>query len=371
MSPGKCSKSDDLRFWLALHRAPGIGSRRFAGLLSRFGSPAALFEAGPSDWRAAGVSQRTVAYLRAPDWRAVARDLAWLEGQGRYCLTSVHPGFPPLLGEIPDPPALLFLEGDPVTLARRSIAIVGSRNPTPVGCRIAHDWAEAFVGMEFAIISGLALGIDAAAHQGALDGRGITLAVSGAGPELIYPRQHRKLAERIVAEGGSLVTEFPTGTEPKAVNFPRRNRIISGLALGTLVVEAAPRSGSLITARLAVEQNREVFAVPGSIDNPLSRGCNDLIKEGGAKLVQSVGDVVDELTSWADFAPNLGAPDVQGQAQEGESGLLKCIAYAPTSVDTLIAATGKSAEAVCSELLLLELQGYVASTPGGGYMRIK
>lgn len=360
--------SDDLCFWLALHRTPSIGSQRFSALLARFGTPRAVFEAEPADWRAAGLPDRTIPYLQEPDWKAVAADLAWLSGGGRHCLTRAHPLYPPLLAEIPDPPVLLFIEGEPESLSRRQIGIVGSRNPTPAGRRIAHDWAEALVGAGLAITSGLALGIDAAGHRGALDGGGVTVAVAGAGPDRIYPRQNRELATDIIAGGGALASEFPVGTEPKAMNFPRRNRIISGLSLGILVVEAAPRSGSLITARLAAEQNREVFAVPGSIDNPLARGCNELIREG-AKLVQNVADILEEFDLRTPLAYKTGPLDPEDEA--ARSALLKCIAYGPTSVDTLVAATGISPEAICSELLILELLGYVASAPGGGYMRIK
>lgn len=370
MSLPRCGAPDDLDYWIALHRAPAVGSRRFAALLDRFGTPRAVFEAGPADWRAAGLPEGTLRYLQDPDWRAVDADLAWLGGGGRHCLTRRHPAYPPLLSEIPDPPPLLFVEGESTALSRRHIAIVGSRNPSPAGRRIAQGWAEALVAAGLGVVSGLALGIDAAGHRGALDGGGITVAVSGTGPDRVYPHPHRVLAEEIVAGGGALATEFPVGTAPRAVNFPRRNRIISGLSLGTLVVEAALRSGSLITARLAAEQNREVFAVPGSIDSPLARGCNQLIQEG-AKLVQTVSDILDELEPRMAMAVQREATDFRATASLPDSEILKCIAYAPTSVDTLVAATGRSAEAVCSELLLLELQGYISSAPGGGYMRIK
>lgn len=370
MTASESGRFEELRFWLALHRAPLIGSRRFKALLERFGTPRAVFEAGHTEWRAAGLPEPTLAYLQAPDWRAVAADLAWLEGEHHHGLTSAHPLYPPLLSEIADPPAILFVAGCPEALSLRHIAIVGSRNPSPPGCQTAHDLAKALVSAGFGVVSGLALGIDAAAHQGALDGHGITLAVAGSGPDRIYPRQHQALAEHIVSRQGALVSEFPPGTEPKAAHFPRRNRIISGLALGTLVVEAAERSGSLITARLALEQNREVFAVPGSIYSPLSRGCNGLIR-AGAKLVQSAGDILEEFEFRTHFAAASGPVQVQPGEECPHPELLKCIAYDPTSVDTLVAATGYSAEIISSQLLLLELQGYVASTPGGCFIRLK
>jgi DNA processing protein len=361
----------ELRFWLALHRAPLVGTRRFAALLERFGTPRAVLESRRPEWLAAGLPEPAAVYLEAPDWAAVERDLAWLEAADHHhCLLLGHSGYPPLLAEIADPPVLLFVAGRPDSLALRHIAIVGSRNPSPAGCQSAREFAESLVASGLGIVSGLALGIDAAGHRGALRGGGITVAVAGAGPDRIYPRQHQALAAEIIAGGGALVSEFPPGTEPKAGHFPRRNRIISGLSLGTLVVEAALRSGSLITARLAVEQNREVFAIPGSIYNPLAAGCNDLIKQG-AKLVQSVDDILEELQ----FRPATRSPPSPAEpGPEAECpfpALLKCIAYDPTSVDTLVAVTGNSAEIIASQLLLLELQGFVASTPGGCYIRLK
>ena len=216
----------------------------------------------------------------------------------------------------------------------------------------------------------MAIGIDAAAHRGALDGGGVTLAVAGTGLDQVYPARHRDLAAAIVNSGGALVSEFPTETPPRATNFPRRNRIISGLSAGTLVVEAALRSGSLITARMALEQGREVFAVPGSIHNPMARGCNCLIKQG-AKLVETLDDILEEF-GWP------GAPTWQPAAVSGEEspdaecvGLLKYIAYDPTSVDTLVAATGSTPDAISAMLLRLELQGHIFSTSGGCYCRVK
>lgn len=370
MTSPEPNDSEDFRFWLGLHRAPQIGSRRFQALLKHFGTPKAVFEANRAEWLAAGLPESTIAYLQAPDWRAVANDLAWLDRADRHGLYCNHPLYPPLLSEIADPPAVLFVAGRPEALSHRQIAIVGSRNPSPAGSQTANDLAKALVSAGFGITSGLALGIDASAHRGALAAGGVTIAVAGAGPDRIYPRQHQALAEEIIAGDGALVSEFPPGTEPKASNFPRRNRIISGLALGTLVVEAAERSGSLITARLALEQNREVFAVPGSIYSPLSRGCNDLIR-AGAKLVQTADDILEEFEFRAAFTASSEL--VQAPADEPcpHPALLKCIAYDPTSVDTLVAVTGYSAEIISSQLLLLELQGYVATTPGGHFIRLK
>lgn len=365
------SDVDPLRFWLALHRAPLIGSRRFASLLEHFGSPEKVFTADPAAWTAINVPERTIAYFQKPDWRAVEADLAWLNsGPKRHCLILDDPRYPTLLREIADPPPLLFVEGDPDTLTGRHLAMVGSRSPSPYGRKTAHDLAKALIGEGFGVVSGLAQGIDYAAHRGALDAGGITLAVAGTGPDQVYPRQHRALAEEIVIKGGALISEFPPGTEPRAGNFPRRNRIISGLSLGTLVVEAAPQSGSLITARLALEQSREVFAVPGSIHSPLSRGCNELIKQG-AKLVQGVADIVDEFAFGHSQTARELPPIPLPEGDEPHWALLKCIAYDPTSVDTLVAVTGQSPESIAALLLPLELQGYVESAPGGCYIRVK
>jgi DNA processing protein len=370
LTTGSSEYPEDLRYWLALHRAPLIGSRRFCAILAHFHSPRVLFETKAADLAALGLKEKTIAYLRCPDWQAVEADLRWLSASGHDCLTLHDPRYPALLREIPDPPPLIFVKGDISALASRQVAIVGSRNPTPSGLRIARETASGLVSRGFAITSGLALGIDAAGHSGALEAGGITIAVAATGLDRVYPRRHETLARDIVTRNGALVSEFPPGTAPKADHFPRRNRIISGLSLGTLVVEAAPRSGSLITARLAAEQGREVFAVPGSIYNPLSRGCNELIKNG-AKLIQTVEDIIEEFE--AQISVQCYEPPFQTGSGNDQASmqLLKYIAYDPTSVDTLVAATGNTPEAIASMLLMLELQGHVASTPGGGYVRTR
>lgn len=370
MSDTRSSDSGVLRHWLGLQRAPLIGSKRFLALLDRFGAPEEVFRAGPEAWRAAGLGEKTIAWLGNPDWRAVDKDLAWLQGPACHCLTLDDPLYPPLLREIPDPPPLLFVVGTPGALTLRHIAVVGSRNPTHSGKQIARDLTLALIREGLGVVSGLALGIDAAGHRGALDGGGVTVAVSGCGPDRIYPPQHRDLAAEIVRGKGALATEFLPGTEPLAGNFPRRNRIISGLCIGTLVIEAAEQSGSLITARMALEQGREVFAVPGSIYSPLARGCNDLIKQG-AKLVQSVGDILEEFAFRPQAVLQTSREAEPLAGEQGHLGLLKFVAYDPTSVDTLVAATGNGAESIASMLLLLELEGYVASTPGGCFIRLK
>ena len=359
------SRNAGLHYPLALLRTPRVGPRSYQALVERFGSPDQVFAATGDELAGLGLAKETLAGLKSPDWSRVEADLRWLESAGNHCLSLQDPGYPQMLREIADPPPLLFVRGDTVALSSRQLAVVGSRNPSPIGEKHARAFSLALVENGLAVTSGLALGIDAAAHWGALKGGGLTLAVAGTGLDQTYPRSHLALAEAILAQGGALVSEFPIGTPPQATNFPRRNRIISGLSLGVLVVEAALRSGSLITARMALEQGRDVFALPGSINDPLARGCNSLIKQG-AKLVETVEDILDEFSITA--APPNPASTRQPTDEEASpecQGLLKYIAYAPTSVDTLVAATGNTPEAIASLLLLLELQGHIISAEGG------
>ena len=277
-------------------------------------------------------------------------------------LTLADTAYPKQLLEIPDPPALLYVAGSPELLSIPSLAVVGSRNATPQGLRNAHAFARAFSDAGLAIVSGLAIGVDSDAHRGGLEGPGSTIAVLGTGIDVTYPRRNAALADEILSRG-ALVSEFPLGTEPHAGNFPRRNRLISGLAKGCLVIEAAVDSGSLITARFAVDQGREVFAIPGSIHSPLSKGCHALIKQG-AKLVESAQDVLDEL-------------GISGRrpasAQEAGKGhdLLEKMGFDPCDIDELTVRSGLSAEAVSATLLELELDGKIAGLPGGLYQRIR
>ncbi len=358
---------EGLRYWLALLRLPGVGPATAAMLLAHFGSPESIFSTGPADPACGGPLREA---LRNPPWDEVEADLAWLAGSGRTILTLDDPRYPPLLREIPDPPPLLFVQGDPSVLAAVQLAMVGSRNPSRSGAETAHDFARHLGGVGLVITSGLALGIDAASHRGALRGGGQTVAVLGTGPDRVYPASHRELAHAVVDEGGALVSEYPPGTPPLAHHFPRRNRIISGLSLGTLVVEAAARSGSLITARMAMEQGREVFAIPGSIHNPLARGCHRLIRDG-AKLVETAADVLEELAPHLRSALQETPAPQEPTAPELDSEyrcLLECVGHEATPVDLLVERSGLTAEAVSSMLLLLELQGYVTAA-AGGYVR--
>ena len=357
--------------WLTLIRAPRLGTAGALRLLQHCGSAAGCFT---SDIPASlDLHAETRAYLRAPDRSAAEQDLAWMQKSGAVLVTLSDPDYPPLLKQISDPPIALFARGDVTLLSQPQLAMVGSRNPSVEGRRNAEEFAAYLAQCGLVIVSGMALGIDAASHKGALK-KGQTVAVWGTGLDKAYPPRNRDLAEEIAAKG-LVVTEFPPGTPPLPTHFPRRNRIISGLAVGTLVVEAAKQSGSLITARLASEQGREVFAIPGSIHNPMARGCHRLLRDG-AKLVESAADILEEL------APLLGlaalpaapppAPGAEAAAPEDPEYklLLNSLDFAPTSVDALVERTGLTPDVVSSMLLMLELQGHVEAAPGGRYSRV-
>jgi DNA processing protein len=294
------------------------------------------------------------------DSAAIDAALEWAGAEGHAVLTLADPDYPRPLLEIPDPPALLYLRGRRELLARPSLAVVGSRNATPQGASNAEQFARSFSAAGLTIVSGLALGIDAAAHRGGLDRAGSTIAVLGTGADMLYPQRNQALGERISREG-LIVSEFALGTPPHGGNFPRRNRIISGLTQGCLVVEAALASGSLITARLAAEQGREVFAIPGSIHSPHSKGCHALIKQG-AKLVESAQDLLQELGMGGLEAPHAAADPALG-------GLLAHMGYDPCDIDTLCTRSGLTPDMVSAMLLQLELDGKVASLSGGLYQR--
>jgi DNA processing protein len=358
--------------WLLVSQAPGIGSRTFIKLLSHFETPEAILAASADQLRNAGLAQRSVEWLVRPDRNAIEASLEWLDQPNHHLLTLTDQRYPSLLAEIQDPPPILFVHGDPLLLSQPQLAIVGSRNPTPSGIHNAREFSAYLAAAGLTIISGLAIGIDGAAHEGALE-KGSTVAVTGTGLDRVYPARHKALAYRIL-ERGALVSEFPPGTQAKPENFPRRNRIISGLSVGTLVVEATLRSGSLITARLALEQGREVFAIPGSIHNPQARGCHRLIREG-AKLVESAQDITEELASLLgslatyEENPSIEHPLPQVDLDPDYAKLLEAMGFDPISVDELIERTGLTPNAVSSMLLLLELDGHVSSVPGGYYCR--
>ncbi|HSN17507.1 MAG TPA: DNA-processing protein DprA [Gammaproteobacteria bacterium] len=357
--------------WLTLIRAPRLGNAGALRLLQHCGGAAGCFTSDiPTSL---DLHPETRAFLRAPDRSAAEQDLDWMQKTGARLLAVTEPAYPQLLKQIPDPPFALFVRGDASLLAEPQLAMVGSRNPSVEGRRNAEEFAEYLAKCGLVITSGMALGIDAASHKGALKG-GKTVAVWGTGLDKPYPPRNRELAKQIL-EQGVIVSEFPPGTPPLPMHFPRRNRIISGLSVGTLVVEAAKQSGSLITARLASEQGREVFAIPGSIHNPMARGCHRLLRDG-AKLVESGADVLEEL------APLLGiealqaapppVPGAEAAAPEDPEYklLLNSLDFAPTSVDALVERTGLTPDVVSSMLLMLELQGHVETAPGGRYSRV-
>jgi DNA processing protein len=356
-----------IKYWLAMLRIPGVGGVTIQRLLAHL-EPQQVFETSSANLRGLGFSEKIIEALQKPDWEQVEQDLLWLQQPNNYAITIDDQAYPPQLKEISNPPPILFVKGDVSLLLEPQIAMVGSRNPSSSGVKTAIEFAQALAAAGLTITSGLALGIDAASHQGALNVNGSTIAVVGTGLDRVYPASHKQLATEI-AEHGALVSEFPLGTNAKADHFPRRNRIISGLCVGLLVVEAAQQSGSLITARLALEQNREVFAIPGSIHNPLARGCNALIRQG-AKLVETAEDVFEELGQYNQSSIE-SQPQLDQTALDLEhQNLLKLIAYSPTSVDTLVQESGWSVEMISSILLVLELQGYITSAAGGSYYRI-
>ena len=360
---------DEFDAWFRLIETPGLGPERVRRLLAAFG-PA------PAVWAASRAARREVAGAAADalgdTHAALAERLElaqrwWQAGEGRGALTLADPEYPPQLLQTADPPLLLYVHGDARLLARPSIAIVGSRNASAQGLDNARALAAHLSRAGWAIVSGLALGIDGAAHEGALAGPGSTIAVLGTGLDRVYPSRHRALAHRI-AEAGVLVSEFAPGMPPLAENFPQRNRIIAGLARGTVVVEAALQSGSLITARLAAEAGREVFALPGSIHSPLARGCHALIRQG-AKLVETAQDIIDECGGAAPVPAPPAPSAAQPTAEPAADPLLDALGEDPVTLDALSARTGWSAADLAARLLELELDQRVARLPGGLYQR--
>jgi len=352
----------DLADWFHLTSVPGLGPRTLRRLLAELGLPGAVLAASHATL-ASIVGDALAARIRGgrPDASAL---LDWASREGNAVLTLADAAYPAQLLEVADPPALLYVRGDASLLGRRALAIVGSRTPTPQGLANAESFARAFSHAGVTIVSGLALGIDAAAHRGALDGSGSTIGVLGTGVDVAYPARNAALHERIAASG-ALVSELPLGTPAAASNFPRRNRLISGLARAVLVVEAAISSGSLITARMAAEQGRDVFAIPGSIHSPLAKGCHALIKQG-AKLVESAADVLDELAVTRGNAPAVTV----APGDPAADALLAHLGHEVCDLDTLASRAGLTPAEVSSMLLMLELDGKVASLPGGRVQRI-
>jgi DNA processing protein len=355
-----------LASWLQLTLTPGLGASAIRAMLRQFGLPHLVLARKPSELAAHAAPSVLEELHSETVRRSVTAALAWLEQPGNALVTLADTTYPRLLLEITDPPPLLYARGRVELLQRPALAVVGSRNATAQGTANAESFAKALSASGLTIVSGLALGIDAAAHRGGLAGPGSTVAVLGTGIDVVYPRNNAALAGEI-AERGLLVSEFPLGTGALASNFPRRNRLISGLAQGCLVVEAALASGSLITARSAAEQGREVFAIPGSIHSPVSKGCHSLIKSG-AKLVEAAEDVLAELGG---FRASGFASTVQPGSGADSVGLLQHMGHDPVDIDALCVRAGMSAEQVSSELLRLELDGRVAALPGGLFQRVE
>lgn len=361
----------ETRYQLALLRVTGLGPRQYSRLLKHFGSAKAVFS-NTSALQQIGLKKKLIYYIKQPNWQQVDHDLAWLAQDNHHLITIKQAEYPYLLKHIHDPPPLLFVTGELATLQQPQLAMVGSRTPSPTGCDIAEQFAGMLTQTGLTITSGLALGIDAASHRGALRAGGKTIAVLGSGLRRIYPRRHRKLAAE-VAQQGALVSEFPLEYWAYPAHFPRRNRIISGLSLGTLVVEATLKSGSLITARLAAEQGREVFAVPSSIKNPQSKGCHALLQQG-AKLVEKLEDVLEELNLTPQpnilTMPTFCRASVDQQLDEAHRKLVECIGFEVTSVDQMIKRSGFPVAQVNSMLLIIELHGYIKPA-ADGYIRVK
>jgi len=387
------SDRDDLAAWLQLMLTDGVGTVTARELLSRFGLPSDILSAGFSALQKCVPEKIALALAGNPDAAMqlqIDKTLAWAAEPGNHVITLADANYPQALLSIADPPPLLYAKGRTELLSRTGVAIVGSRNATAQGMQNAERFAQTLSNAGLCVISGLALGIDAAAHAGACSAspeHGSTIAITGTGLDLVYPAKHRALAHRI-AEHGCLLSEYPIGTAAIAVNFPRRNRLISGMSLGVLVVEAALQSGSLITARSALDQGREVFAIPGSIHSPLAKGCHQLIRQG-AKLVESAQDILEELQlhaftpalqqavtistrSTPDAAVKVPLPSTGVPAAEDEQArqVMQAAGHDPTSVDQLAERTGLAASEIQATLLLLELDGSVERMSDGRYQKL-
>lgn len=349
-----------------MHRLPDLGPKRFQLLLEAFGSASKAISAPASAWRALGLPASAAEARRNAEVRdGASRALAWLERPGQHLLMWDQPDYPPLLNEIADAPPLLFVAGDPRILEKPQLAVVGSRRASRPGMDTAAAFSRSLAAAGFVITSGLALGIDGAAHQAALEVGGQTVGVLGTGLEKFYPQRNRRLADAMIAQGSALVSEFPLETGPHASHFPRRNRIISGLSLGVLVVEASVASGSLITARLAAEQGREVYAIPGSIHHPGARGCHQLIRDG-AVLVETIEHILEALRGWQRL-PLSPAPPPVAPAHP----LLALLHAAPQTSEGLVQASGWSLSRVLAALTELELEGHAVCEAGCWYARAK
>jgi len=358
----------DVALWIALTQIQGLGNAGICQLLTKFGSPENIFSASINQLREVVDAEISQKITDGVDIEIIKPTLDWLKKDNAHLVTLADSSYPQHLLEINNPPAILYAIGHLQWLNHPTIAMVGSRSATPQGEKNAEDFAMSLCDQGLCVVSGMALGIDGAAHRGALKSNGATIAVVGTGLDIVYPARHRDLAHKI-AERGLIISEFPLGTPSKAQNFPRRNRIISGLSLGCLVIEANVDSGSLITARLAAEQGREVFAIPGSIHSPVSKGCHQLIKQG-AKLVESTTDILEELKNLLpEHSPNgLLAPS--GQIATEPNKLLASMGFDAINFEALLTLSGLTTEALSSMLMVLELEGKITIIKGGKYQRL-
>lgn len=366
---------NELETWLNLLHAPGLSVTTTHALLNEYGDPAAILNTSTSRLAQFGLKKKTISAIKNSDRKVVQADIEWLTSDDNHYIISYHDlRYPPQLKTITDAPLVLYVRGDPDYLQQPQLAIVGSRTPTAAGKRTAHDFAKHLSNSGITITSGLARGIDGASHQGALQGIAGTVAVLAHGLDIVYPASHRALAEDI-SHHGAVISEVAIGTAPHRGLFPQRNRIISGLSLGTLIVEAALKSGSLITSKHALEQGREVFAIPGSIHNPLARGCHQLIRQG-AKLVETGEDILEELlphlssTTPAPSITSTNQTKIEPALDLDHQKLLKCLQFEPVAIDELVNCSGFSAAEVASMLLIMELEGSIVSE-SGRYTRIK
>jgi DNA processing protein len=360
-------RAEELAHWVRLEQTPGVGCETGRRLLGSFGLPENIFSAGFSALQKV-VAERVAQALVAPPSDQVRsqidKTIEWAGQPGNRVLTLADPAYPRALLDIPDPPLMLYVKGRLGLLASPALAVVGSRNATAQGVANAEKFSETLSQGGLTIVSGLALGIDTAAHKGGLSGKGSTVAVIGTGADIVYPARNRGLAHQI-ADDGCIISEYALGTPAIAANFPRRNRIISGLARGVLVIEAAAQSGSLITARMAGEQGRDVFAIPGSIHSPLSKGCHLLIKQG-AKLVESAQDILEEFGSFR----TVRAVQAKATTEPSPDPVLAAMGFDPVDIDTLAARCKTDIATINSQLLTLELDGLVEMLPGGTYRRL-
>lgn len=359
--------ASDAKSWIALSQIQGLGNAALCQLLAKFGSPDNIFNASlhqlkeiVGDAIASKITQGIVL-------ESIQPTLDWLQKDNNHLITLADAAYPQALLQISNPPAVLYAIGHLHWLNHPAIAMVGSRNATPQGERNAENFAENLCNQGLCVVSGMALGIDGAAHRGALKSNGSTIAVVGTGLDIVYPAKHRELAHQI-AERGLILSEFPLGTPSKAANFPRRNRLISGLSLGCLVVEANIDSGSMITARLATEQGREVFAIPGSIHSPVSKGCHSLIKQG-AKLVESSTDILEELQHLIPTPPSSTSVNNDETPSEADA-LSNIMGFEAISFERLLELSGLTTETLSSMLMILELEGKVTTLAGGNYQRL-